>query len=259
MVLTPFPPLSPTQAGFKNFETLVHSLLPLLTDKQEKKEALLLVSEGHHANVKQHMNRMWSCKLGLLDSATATDTEPMGSLDETAMNNLITSLLLLMEQTECDWTLTWRQLSVIVERMSTSGEHRLSEDEMLMVLRECFYSNETSPLNKGSAYRTQWLQWLHEWSTLILSTFPASSSSTTSSSAATTTNLLLNRAKTMKSVSPKYVPREWMLVEAYEQAQKGAYDRIKELSVVFEHPYDEGTAGKWVVHVGVGYCCGFVC
>jgi len=50
-------------------------------------------------------------------------------------------------------------------------------------------------------------------------------------------------AQQMRLVSPKYVPREWMLVEAYQQAHqqgdKARFDLVKELRDLFQSPYDE--------------------
>lgn len=43
----------------------------------------------------------------------------------------------------------------------------------------------------------------------------------------------------LRAVNPKYVPREWMLVEAYEKAGKGDYSVIHELNTLFLAPYSE--------------------
>ncbi len=43
----------------------------------------------------------------------------------------------------------------------------------------------------------------------------------------------------MKQVNPKYTWREWLIVPAYEQAEKGDYSLIKELQEVLAHPYQE--------------------
>jgi uncharacterized protein YdiU (UPF0061 family) len=43
----------------------------------------------------------------------------------------------------------------------------------------------------------------------------------------------------MKRASPKYIPREWMLVKAYQDAERGEYETIHALSRLFENPYDE--------------------
>ena len=43
----------------------------------------------------------------------------------------------------------------------------------------------------------------------------------------------------MKAVNPKYTWREWRVVPAYQQAEKGDYSLIEDLQTVFEKPYDE--------------------
>ena len=45
----------------------------------------------------------------------------------------------------------------------------------------------------------------------------------------------------MKRVNPKFVPREWMLVEAYTAADAGNDALVSKLHKLFLHPYDEGT------------------
>ena len=47
------------------------------------------------------------------------------------------------------------------------------------------------------------------------------------------------KSKLMKSLNPVYTWREWMVVPAYEEAEKGNYDKIKELQLVFSNPYEE--------------------
>ena len=43
----------------------------------------------------------------------------------------------------------------------------------------------------------------------------------------------------MKQASPKYVPREWMLVTAYKAAETGDYEPMHTLHQLFKTPYDE--------------------
>ena len=43
----------------------------------------------------------------------------------------------------------------------------------------------------------------------------------------------------MQKVNPKYVPREWMLVEAYMRANRGDYAMVHELHELFTRPYEE--------------------
>ena len=46
----------------------------------------------------------------------------------------------------------------------------------------------------------------------------------------------------LRVVNPKYVPREWMLVEAYTKAAEGDYTVVHELYELFKNPYDEQPA-----------------
>eukprot|EP01097_Dermamoeba_algensis_P007509 TRINITY_DN4741_c0_g1_i1.p1 TRINITY_DN4741_c0_g1~~TRINITY_DN4741_c0_g1_i1.p1 ORF type:complete len:114 (-),score=15.29 TRINITY_DN4741_c0_g1_i1:148-489(-) len=46
-------------------------------------------------------------------------------------------------------------------------------------------------------------------------------------------------ARSMRSVSPKYVAREWMLVKAYSAAHNGDYQHLERLYNLFMNPYDE--------------------
>jgi uncharacterized protein YdiU (UPF0061 family) len=43
----------------------------------------------------------------------------------------------------------------------------------------------------------------------------------------------------MKRVSPKYIPREWMLAEAYDAVNYGDNTIFFELQSLFRSPYDE--------------------
>ena len=43
----------------------------------------------------------------------------------------------------------------------------------------------------------------------------------------------------MKRVNPKYTWREWLVVPAYKQAEKGDFTLIRELQKVLSAPYEE--------------------
>jgi len=47
------------------------------------------------------------------------------------------------------------------------------------------------------------------------------------------------RTNRMNEANPKYIPREWLLVKAYESAEQGDYSMLKKLQEVFLTPYDE--------------------
>lgn len=45
----------------------------------------------------------------------------------------------------------------------------------------------------------------------------------------------------MKLINPKYSLREWHLVWAYKEAEKGNYEPVQELQEVMTKPYEEQT------------------
>ena len=47
------------------------------------------------------------------------------------------------------------------------------------------------------------------------------------------------RQAEMRATSPKYVPREWILAQAYTKAQEGDMSVLHELIEVFATPFDE--------------------
>lgn len=48
-----------------------------------------------------------------------------------------------------------------------------------------------------------------------------------------------DRQRQMRAVNPKYIPREWMLVEAYKLAEALDFSRVHQLLELFQNPYDE--------------------
>ena len=46
-------------------------------------------------------------------------------------------------------------------------------------------------------------------------------------------------SKSMKKVNPKFTWREWMIVPAYEEAEEGNYNLIRELQSILSNPYEE--------------------
>ena len=66
--------------------------------------------------------------------------------------------------------------------------------------------------------KSKWSNWFENWKTQV---------SFTSSQ--------------MKQINPKYTLREWHLVTAYQEAQNGNYEPIKELQEIMTNPYAEQT------------------
>ena len=131
---------------------------------------------------------------------------------------------------------------------ATAGAAGGVEDWRLVEpLQMAFYA----PLTDG--LQRQWSAWLRRWLAAVDQEGYGSGSAESTSAAADTTasNTQAQQeqhrqqqhrqhvAARMRRASPKYVPREWMLVEAYTAAAKGDYSVVHRLQELFRKPYDE--------------------
>ena len=120
--------------------------------------------------------------------------------------SLFNELIRLMIQTSVDYTIFFRELSNIPEDITP--------------LTKSFYGDSIY----DDKIRNSWSEWLENWKSL--------------------TNAVSSESKEklsfkMKQINPKYTLREWFLVPAYKEAQKGDYTLIKELQEVMTNPYAE--------------------
>ena len=115
---------------------------------------------------------------------------------------LTKELFNLMVISKADFTIFFRKLSHIPENIS--------------FLKESFYSTPDEGLEN------KWNIWIKKWRNCILKQ-----------------NDFKETSKSMKEVNPKFTWREWMIVPAYEEAEDGNYNLIKELQSIFNNPYEE--------------------
>eukprot|EP00238_Polyblepharides_amylifera_P009021 CAMPEP_0196584756 /NCGR_PEP_ID=MMETSP1081-20130531/48356_1 /TAXON_ID=36882 /ORGANISM="Pyramimonas amylifera, Strain CCMP720" /LENGTH=618 /DNA_ID=CAMNT_0041906083 /DNA_START=228 /DNA_END=2085 /DNA_ORIENTATION=+ len=145
------------------------------------------------------VEEVWRLKLGL----------PEGSSHG---KELWDTLEPLMRRSEVDWTVFWRQLACVAELPEDA-----LDDSLLQPLEMAFY---TPPLSPSS-----WVGWLRTWRSIL----------TESLGSATRAQAVMQ----MRASSPKFVPREWMLVEAYNAANKEDYSILNEQFDLYKSPYDE--------------------
>lgn len=136
----------------------------------------------------------------------------LGLRSGAASAGLMRSLEALVAQSEVDYTLFWRQLCEVALRKPSQGK-----DDVLGLLEEVFYEGPSPAL------RLRWEEWVHRWLDELLQEGRDPDAV----------------SKEMKSLSPKYVPREWMLVQAYKSAEQGNYDMVHTLLKLFQKPYEE--------------------
>ncbi|QDP47119.1 MAG: hypothetical protein Tp1111SUR522732_57, partial [Prokaryotic dsDNA virus sp.] len=144
------------------------------------------------------MEKMWAAKLGL----------------DTFNEELFKELVTLMMQTSVDYTIFFRELSMLPDEIGP--------------LKNSFYQN---PAYNRDHERidNRWSEWLTKWKALIVK------ANTTDTHPFSHEELSIQ----MKRVNPKYSLREWLVVPAYQQAKEGDYSLIRELQEVMTNPYDE--------------------
>ncbi len=193
--------LNQPEAAERNFHMFWTALRPLLTSHQDSLRQFDEIRSGFSQVMQAQMEKMWAAKLGLVTFHAA----------------LFDELALLMVQTPVDYTLFFRELSM------------LPDD--IVPLKKSFYQD-----SEGMCQR--WSEWLTQWKLLIASASTSTSTSTTDANVAPH----LSReeiSRQMKLVNPKYSLREWFLVPAYQQASAGNYALIRELQEVMTQPYAE--------------------
>ncbi|OCL86804.1 hypothetical protein AAX26_01110 [Aliarcobacter thereius] len=116
-------------------------------------------------------------------------------------------LINLMIDTKVDFTIFFRELSNIPDDIST--------------LEKSFYDN----LNNENL-KSRWQKWFEKWKAKININDEESKQK------------LSNQ---MKLINPKYILREWHLVWAYKEAEKGNYEPVNELQEIMTKPYEEQT------------------
>ena len=138
-----------------------------------------------------------------------------------------TSLEPLLRKSRVDWTVFWRQLTYVLrdypdlgssdyEGMMTALE---DGDDLERSDRSPFYEALTPDL------RRQWVSWLKQWRKALEAAGADGKQA----------------FESMRTMNPKFVLREWMLVDAYTDAGIGEESSLLELHDLIQQPYDEGS------------------
>jgi len=130
----------------------------------------------------------------------------------------------LMRSTRVDWTLFWRQLSYMVDQFPKESQ---DYSGMLDAMMGDTTTSTTNPFYESlsSEHRTAYEHWIQEWRKALRDE----------------PDDLSVIGDRMKQVNPKYVLREWMLVDAYTAAAKGDESILQGLFELIKRPYEEGT------------------
>ncbi len=118
-------------------------------------------------------------------------------------DHLINNLFQLMITTKVDYTKFFRLLSDIPKEITP--------------LKKSFYKDCSSEIE------SLWNNWLNIWNNSLRDCD------------------LKKISADMKKVNPRYIWREWIIAFAYEAAEKGDLNLIKDLQIAFDNPYDDLT------------------
>jgi uncharacterized protein YdiU (UPF0061 family) len=158
------------------------------------------------------MEKMWAAKLGL------------GTFHEGLLNELET----LMVQTPVDYTIFFRELSMVPDDIGPLKKSFYKTLKLAMASMHPTYETDPEGMNK------RWSAWFVKWRSLI-----GSASTSTNDANAISPRSHDELSSQMKLVNPKYSLREWLVVPAYQQAAAGDYSLVRELQEVMTQPYAE--------------------
>ncbi|XP_077931385.1 protein nucleotidyltransferase YdiU-like isoform X2 [Halichoerus grypus] len=183
--------------GMFNLNKLLQALNPLLDPRQKQLAAQIL--EGYPVLYYTRFRDLFKAKLGLLGERKGDD-------------DLIAFLLHLMEKTEADFTMTFRQLSEITQ----------SQLEELNIPQQFWALKMISEHKLFPAWVSQYL--------LRLKSNMNDSDS--------------ERRKRMTTVNPRYVLKNWMAESAVRKAERNDFSEVCLLQHVLQHPFQKHSAAE---------------
>ena len=153
----------------------------------------------------------WRRKLGFQYPASASRAERLWKEMEP-----------LMRQSEADWITLWRQLAYVAGEAEGSSEAVLLQHLDAWSDTPGAHSAWYTPL--APSMREEWIKWIRRWRAALEEEGDRAGA----------------QARMLRE-NPKFVPREWMLVEAYDAASRGDFSVVKQLHELLQDPYGEGT------------------
>ena len=220
-----------------NLMTLIRCLVPLLEREDDFEGSMAklqaVVSDEYPKLLAAEMHEMRRAKLGLAAFGAAAEEA------------LWTPLSNLLAKSGIDYTLFWRQLAevttaeaaALVAAVAARGggngggggvnasvagaaDVQAAAAPMMAHLGPAFFN--ASMCNERKA---EWTRWLAAYAQQLVADGRADA----------------ERKAEMHATSPKFIPREWILAEAYTKAEGGDFSVLHELMHVFATPFDEHT------------------
>lgn len=204
-------------AGFANYNVLVESVVPVICAARQTEDVDAVIKEFVDPAAEKF--------------EAAVDTVLRNKLgfqaDQDLGDDVWEVLETMMRKTRTDWTLLFRQLTYVVrdfpDMESTDYEammRQLEGDDAVREGSSPFYE----PLDDET--RKEWIAWMDQWRTALHSLDESGT----------------EVYERMRTTNPKYILREWMLVDAYNSAAQREEAELFSLYSLIQRPYDEGSA-----------------
>jgi uncharacterized protein YdiU (UPF0061 family) len=205
-------------AAFANYNVLVESVVPAICAARQTENFDAVVQEYVEpaaAKFQAAVDAVFRIKLGF-------------QADQDVADDLWSQLESMMRKTRTDWTLVFRQLTYVMREFpdlaSTDYEAMmklLEADDNVRAGSSPFYERMSDETRK------EWLAWLEQWRTALNSDRDSGGQAV---------------YERMRVTNPKYILREWMLVDAYSSAAKRDEAELFSLNDLLQRPYDEGSS-----------------
>lgn len=214
--------LNQPNAAYANYHILVSSVVPVIAAAKGEENPDVIgqpFMERAQEIFQSKTSETFRIKLGF-DKDTDVADDVWKSLDP------------LLRKSRVDWTLFWRQLTYVARdfpdltafdytAMLTALEDTAADDDD---------DSASSPFYEPLSHelRQEWVAWIQQWREALQAS-----------------NLNGQEVyEQMRTTNPKFVLREWMLVDAYSAAGVGDESPLQELYELILTPYEEGTVNQ---------------
>lgn len=255
--------LNQPAAGFANYRILVESVVPILVaaaQEEQKKSSnngqslpidpdriAVPFLERAAELFQSKADQVFRVKLGF-------------TTDQDVADELWLQLEPLLRSSRADYVLFFRELTYAVRDMPPPPLRDIDDSKAETAYYEKFLTtiegNEEERTGSCPFYeplsveeRKQWLVWIRKWHQALLhalDTTDNDDNNTTTNEKGTADPKVVQGwmqcYERMRTANPKFVLREWMLVDAYQAAANGEEAELYSLYNLIQHPYDEGSS-----------------
>ncbi|MFW2368433.1 MAG: protein adenylyltransferase SelO [Desulforhopalus sp.] len=184
--------------GQWNLLKLANAIYPLVNKAEPFQEAL-----GHYNDLFQNgWNDTMAAKIGLSSYAAETDNELIGELID------------LLQETETDMTIFFRNLALVPVDRTKEIKEEIPEE-----LMDAYYK----PEELSAEYRTRLNRWLQRYHDRLENDNQPEE----------------KRRQKMNLTNPRYVLRNYLAQEAIDKAENGDFSMVAELLDLIRRPYEE--------------------